>query len=214
MRKATFSVGFNRGLTPTLRMPIVKKLTKSFYQREDVVMIARELLGKHLFTQFDGKLTGGIIIETEAYAGIIDRASHAYGGRRTQRTEIMFAEGGTAYVYQCYGIHSLFNVVTNKRNIPHAILIRALHPTHGVETILKRRKKKTLNDKVAGGPGTVSQALGIHYSHTGLSLQSDKIWIEDHKITIDPTKIIVGKRIGVEYSGEDALLPYRFILKL
>src|SRR4051812_45478122 len=114
------------------------KLKKSFYQRDDVVQVAKELLGKYLFTHIDGKLTGGIITETEAYAGVIDRASHAYGGRRTARTEIMYGEGGTAYVYLCYGIHSLFNVVTNKKGTPHAILIRALHPTHGVETILKR----------------------------------------------------------------------------
>src|SRR4051812_10859169 len=115
------------------------RLKKSFYERDNVVQIAKELLGKYLFTKFDGKLTGGIITETEAYAGQVDRASHAYGGRRTKRTEIMYGEAGTAYVYLCYGIHSLFNVVTNKKGVPHAILIRALKPTHGVETILERR---------------------------------------------------------------------------
>jgi len=214
MRKATFSGGLNKRLTPNPSPKEREKLTKSFYQRDDVVMIAKELLGKHLFTHFDGKLTGGIITETEAYAGVVDRASHAFGGRRTQRTEIMYTEGGTAYVYLCYGVHSLFNVVSNKKDVPHAILIRALYPTHGVETILKRRKMKALNNKVSGGPGTVSQALGIHYSHTGLSLQSAKIWIEDRKFIVDPNKIIVGKRVGVEYAGEDAKLPYRFILKL
>src|SRR5436190_15707600 len=114
------------------------KLKKSFYQRDDVVEIAKELLGKYLVTNFNNKLTGGIITETEAYAGIIDRASHAFGGRRTARTEIMYNEGGTAYVYLCYGIHSLFNVVTNKKNIPHAVLIRAIHPTHGIKKMLAR----------------------------------------------------------------------------
>jgi DNA-3-methyladenine glycosylase len=189
------------------------KLKKSFYLRDDVVQIAKDLLGKYLFTEFDGKLTGGIITETEAYAGVIDKASHAHGGRRTARTEIMYAEGGTAYVYLCYGIHSLFNVVTNKKDVPHAILIRALHPTHGIETILKRRKINVLNNKISAGPGTVSQALGIHYSHTGINLQGDKIWIEDRKVVVDKKKIIVGKRVGVEYSGEHAEWPFRFILK-
>src|SRR4051812_33790234 len=118
------------------------KLKKSFYHRDDVVQIAKELLGKYLFTNFNNKLTGGIITETEAYCGVIDKASHAYRGRRTARTEIMYNAGGTAYVYLCYGVHSLFNVVTNRKDIPHAILIRAIQPTHGVETILKRRKMK------------------------------------------------------------------------
>src|SRR5436190_4747228 len=121
------------------------KLPRSFYTRTNVVLIAKELLGKYLFTNFDGVFTGGIITETEAYNGIIDRASHAFGGRKTARTEIMFSEGGTAYVYLCYGIHSLFNVVTNKKDNPHAVLIRAIHPTHGIEHMLRRRKMKEQN---------------------------------------------------------------------
>jgi DNA-3-methyladenine glycosylase len=190
------------------------KLPQSFYTRHDVVQIAKELLGKYLFTKFNGKLTGGIITETEAYAGEIDRASHAHGGRRTARTEIMFMQGGTAYVYLCYGIHSLFNVVTNKKNVPHAILIRAIHPTHGIETILKRRKMKEIKKNLTAGPGTVSEALGIHYSDTGLSLLGNKIWLEDRGLRVDPAKITSGKRVGVEYAGADADLLYRFILKV
>ncbi|HKR06173.1 MAG TPA: DNA-3-methyladenine glycosylase, partial [Bacteroidia bacterium] len=154
----------------------MSKLKKDFYLREDVVQIAKELLGKHLFTKFNGKITGGIISETEAYNGIVDRASHAYGGRRTERTEIMFNEGGTAYVYLCYGIHSLFNVVTNAKEIPHAVLIRSIHPTHGIDEMLKRRKKKSADKTLTKGPGSVAQALGIHYSHTGMSLHGNKIW--------------------------------------
>jgi DNA-3-methyladenine glycosylase len=190
------------------------KLGKSFYQRDDVVQIARELLGKYLFTKFDGKLTGGIIIETEAYAGVIDRASHAHGGRRTARTEIMFMPGGTAYIYLCYGIHSLFNVVTNKKDVPHAVLVRAIHPTHGIPTILKRRKMNEMKKNISSGPGTVSEALGIHYRDTGLSLLGNKIWIEDRKYPVDKNKIQVTKRIGVEYAGKDAELLYRFVLKI
>jgi DNA-3-methyladenine glycosylase len=189
------------------------RLGKSFYQRDDVVKISRELLGKYLFTKFDGQLTGGIITETEAYAGEIDRASHAHGGRRTARTEIMYMEGGRAYVYLCYGIHSLFNVVTNKKDIPHAILIRAIKPTHGIPVMLKRRKMTKVKKNLTAGPGTVSEALGIHYSDTGTSLLGNKIWIEDRGLKVDKAKIISGNRVGVEYAGEDAHLPYRFILK-
>ena len=119
-------------------------LTESFYAREDVVKIARELLGKVLVTNFNGILTSGMIVETEAYAGTTDKASHAYGGRRSARTEIMYMPGGTAYVYLCYGIHHLFNVVTNAINIPHAILIRGIEPIDGIETMLARRGKDKL----------------------------------------------------------------------
>jgi DNA-3-methyladenine glycosylase len=190
------------------------KLPKSFYTRHDVVQIAKELLGKYIFTKFNGKLTGGIITETEAYAGEIDRASHAHGGRRTKRTEVMYTQGGTAYVYLCYGIHSLFNVVTNQKNIPHAILIRAIHPTHGIETMLKRRKMKAVKKNLTAGPGTVSEALGIHYSDTGISLLGNKIWLEDRKFKVYPENITEGKRVGVDYAGEDADLLYRFILEM
>jgi DNA-3-methyladenine glycosylase len=190
------------------------KLPKSFYTRHDVVQIAKELLGKYLFTKFNGKLTGGIITETEAYAGEIDRASHAHGGRRTERTEVMYMQGGTAYIYLCYGIHSLFNVVTNEKNVPHAILIRAIHPTHGIETMLKRRKMNEVKKNLAAGPGTVSEALGIHYSDTGLSLLANKIWLEDRKFKAYPENITEGKRVGVDYAGEDAELLYRFVLKM
>ncbi|MEO5572600.1 MAG: DNA-3-methyladenine glycosylase [Bacteroidia bacterium] len=189
------------------------KLKKDFYLREDVVQIAKELLGKYLFTKFDGKLTGGVISETEAYNGIIDRASHAFGGRRTERTEIMYWEGGTAYVYLCYGIHSLFNVVTNTSDIPHAVLIRGIHPTHGMEIMLKRRNKKSAGKTLTNGPGSVGQALGINRAHTGMKLSGNKIWIEDRNKIISASEIFITKRIGVEYSKEAAHYPYRFVLK-
>jgi len=176
------------------------------------VQIAKELLGKYLFTRFNKILTGGIIIETEAYAGVTDRASHAFGGRRTARTEIMYSNGGTAYVYLCYGIHSLFNVVTNEKDIPHAVLIRAIHPTHGIDEMLRRRKMNEVKKNLSAGPGTVSEALGIHYSNSGLNLNGKEIWIEDKGIQINKKDIIIGKRIGVDYAKEDALLPYRFII--
>ena len=188
------------------------KLQKDFYIREDVVLIAKELLGKVLITNFNGAISAGIITETEAYAGINDRASHAFGGRRTARTEIMYATGGTAYVYLCYGIHHLFNVVTNQKDIPHAVLIRALKPIEGMHVILKRRKQKEISNKLSSGPGTLSQALGIQTSHSGENLLGNKIWIEDRGINFSDKEIIKSPRIGVDYAGVDALLPYRFFV--
>jgi DNA-3-methyladenine glycosylase len=190
------------------------KLPRKFYTRPNVVQIAKDLLGKVLYTKLNGKITAGIITETEAYAGVVDRASHAYGGRRTARTEIMFGQGGTAFVYLCYGIHHLFNVVTNQEGVPHAVLIRAVKPIVGIPTILTRRKKYKEDDRLCGGPGTVSQGLGIVTAHSGESLLGNKIWIEDKGIRISKVDIIKSPRIGVDYAGADALLPYRFVVKL
>ncbi len=189
------------------------KLPLSFYDREDVVLIARELLGKVLVTDFDGWYTSGIIVETEAYAGPHDKASHAYGNRRTARTEIMFSEGGTAYVYLCYGIHHLFNVVTHKKDVPHAVLIRGLEPLEGVDYMLARRNKEHLQPSLTAGPGALSAAMGIHTRHTGLPLLGKEIWIEDRGITVPEKDIVASTRVGVAYAKEDALLPYRFSIK-
>ena len=190
------------------------KLTKDFYLREDVVQISKDLLGKYLFTKIDGKITAGIITETEAYEGITDKASHAYNNRRTKRTEVMFAEGGVSYVYLCYGIHHLFNVVTNVANVPHAVLVRAVKPAEGNEMILLRRNADKMHSKISAGPGTVSQALGIRTEYSGLNLGGNKIWIEDKGIKVKKESIIAGSRIGVDYAEEDALLPYRFVINL
>ena len=192
-------------------------IPRSFYTRPDVVLIARELLGKYLMTRFDGEITGGIITETEAYEGVSDRASHAYGNRRTNRTEIMYHIGGTAYIYLCYGVHSLFNIVTNQIDIPHAVLIRSIKPVDGMNTMLTRTGKSNPGKKFGTGPGVVSKALGIHFSQTGSDLtkkQESGIWVEERGLKVDPGQILVTKRIGVEYSGEDALRPYRFVLSL
>ncbi len=185
----------------------MKKLPRSFYARPDVVAIARELLGKVLVTHFDGTTTSGVITETEAYMGAIDRASHAHGGKVTPRNKVMYGKSGVAYVYLCYGIHHLFNVVTNVPGIAHAVLVRAIHPLEGKELMLERRKTKVLT---TGGPGTLTQALGIRTEHTGTDLLGDLITIEDHQIIIPDNEIIIGPRIGVDYAGDDALLPYRF----
>jgi len=184
------------------------KIRSNFYLREDVVEISRDLLGKYLCSKIQGVLTTGIITETEAYAGVEDRASHAFGNKRTKRTEVMYAKGGVAYVYLCYGIHHLFNIVTNRENVPHAVLIRAIQPVDGLEMMAKRRNTK--NKLITNGPGTISQALGIRTQHSGIDLQGDEIWLEDNGIHIPDRVVIIGPRVGVEYAKEDARLPYRF----
>jgi len=188
----------------------MNKLSKSFYQRDNVVQIAKDLLGKYLFTNLGDGITSGIITETEAYCGITDKASHAYGNLRTARTEIMYMDGGVAYVYLCYGIHSLFNIVTNKIDIPHAVLIRGIKPVDGIEIMLKRSKKTDISKLNGIGPGNVSKLLNIHFSQSGESLFDNKIWLEDRGLKIPPFKIIAAPRVGVDYADEDAFLPYRF----
>lgn len=186
------------------------KLAQSFYLRADVVRIARELLGKVICTSIDGELTKAWITETEAYAGIADKASHAYGDRRTKRTEPMYATGGTAYVYLCYGIHHLFNVVTNKNGVPHAVLLRAGDPLVGEKEMLKRRNKPKADKTLLGGPGSLAKALGIRTDDTGLKLSGNRIWIEDQGIKMGSKEVLIGPRVGVDYAGEDAQRPYRF----
>jgi len=183
-------------------------LPLDFYQNSDPIALAKALLGKWLITEIDGKQAGGIIIETEAYKGPEDRACHAYGGRRTKRTEVMFSAGGVAYVYLCYGIHNLFNIVTAAKEIPHAILVRALKPTLGIETMRERRGHK---EPLTDGPGTVCAALGITRTHTGTLLSGSPIWVEERGGT--PQKITESTRIGIDYAGPDALLPWRFTLE-
>lgn len=190
----------------------MQKLGKDFFLRDNVVEISRELVGKFLVTRVNNVLTSGMIVETEAYNGIVDRASHAYNNRRTARNEVMYGQGGNAYVYLCYGIHHLFNIVTNKKEIPHAVLIRAVIPKEGIDIVLKRRKQKSLTTKISDGPGTLSQALGIKTLHSGISLSGGLIWIEDRAVQFDKKDVKAGARIGVDYAGKDALLPYRFRL--
>jgi DNA-3-methyladenine glycosylase len=188
------------------------KLPRDFYTRTDVIQVSKDLLGKYLFTNIDGNVSAAIITETEAYEGINDKAAHCYGDRRTKRTETMYAQGGIAYVYLCYGIHHLFNVVTNVKEVPTATLVRAVKPVEGIDTILQRRKKTKLDKTTSAGPGTLSQALGILTKHDGLDLLGDQIWIEDRGLKVDERNIIVGPRVGVDYAAEDALRPNRFIL--
>jgi len=192
-----------------------RTLPKSFFLRDDILAISKELLGKYLVTRFNGVQTAGKIVETEAYDGTSDRASHAYKDKRTKRTEVMFRQGGVAYVYLCYGIHHLFNIITGKKNIPHAILIRALEPVEGIDTMLKRRKKDKIQRNLTAGPGTVSQALGITTAFHGTSLVQKKsnIWLEDGEEAISDQAITTGPRVGIDYAGDDVHLPWRFRIR-
>lgn len=187
------------------------KLSRDFYLRNDVVLIAKELLGKILVTKFDGTYTAGRIVETEAYAGISDKASHAYNNRRTNRTEVMFSKTGVAYVYLCYGIHHMFNVVCNTNDHPDAVLIRGIEPLEGIDTMLKRSNKKNLDTSLGRGPGNVSKALGIFTKHSGMDLQSKELFLADDGTT--GFEIAVSKRIGVDYAGEHANWLYRFFVQ-
>ncbi len=189
------------------------KLPRSFYERDDVVQIAKDLLGKVLCTNFDGVVTSGMIVETEAYNGRTDKACHSHIHGKTKRTEIMFGEPGFAYVYLCYGIHHLFNVVTNSKGRADAVLIRGIEPLDGTDHILSRRNKVKLDRSVGGGPGIASQALGITTKHYGTDLLGSHIWIEDRDIVIQDSDILASPRVGVDYAGEDAKLPWRFRVK-
>ena len=191
----------------------MKKVPLSFYSRKDVVKIAKELLGKIIVTNFDGFITSGRIVETEAYVGIVDKASHSFGNRRTARNEHMYSPPGTAYVYICYGMHQMLNIVTNEKEIPDAVLIRAVEPLKGIDIMLQRTGKNTLDKTLTRGPGNVGKALGIFKHHSGLHLLDEEIYLLDdsHKIPVE--KIGISKRIGVESSGSDGLLPYRFYVK-
>jgi DNA-3-methyladenine glycosylase len=189
------------------------KLPFSYFLNQDVIFLAKDLLGKVLFTNIDGVVTAGIIVETEAYFGVRDKASHAYGGRRTNRTEVMYGQGGVSYVYLCYGIHYLFNVVSSVKNDPHAILIRAVEPLVGENTMEARRNMPASNAAISSGPGSAAKALGIDRSFNGKDLTGEEIWIEDHGIRYDHDQIAASPRIGVAYAQEDALLPWRFFVK-
>lgn len=181
-----------------------------FYQRKNVVKIARDLIGKVLYTRIDGLLTGGMIVETEAYSWK-ERGCHAYGARRTERTSVMFRSGGHAYVYLCYGMHNLFNIVTNVEGVAEAVLIRALEPREGIDIMKSRRGNAGKGTHLTSGPGKLTKSLGIDRTLNGKVLIDSEIWLEDstggrrHKIDVT-------RRIGIDYAGEDAKLPWRFSL--
>jgi DNA-3-methyladenine glycosylase len=188
------------------------KLPESFYRRTNVVRIARELLGKGLFTRINEVVTGGMIVETEAYSWK-ERGCHAFGARKTTRNAVMFGNGGYSYVYLCYGLHHLFNVVTNVENNADAVLIRAIQPLEGIAEMTNRRGKLANKFHLTSGPGKLTRALGIDRNWNGKSLLDNEIWMEDLGQKIVTGKIEASPRIGIDYAGDDALLPWRFTIK-
>lgn len=189
----------------------MKKLSRDFYTQPNVVEIARDLIGKKLVTNINNEVSAGIIVETEAYSGKNDKACHAHMQKKTKRTQVMFELGGHAYVYLCYGIHNLFNIVTNIKGQADAVLIRAIKPLEGFEIMNKRRNQPKPKYRISSGPGCLSEALGINRNHYGLDLTGKQIWIEESDYALK--KIQSSPRIGVDYAGEDAKLPWRFYEK-
>jgi DNA-3-methyladenine glycosylase len=190
------------------------KLGEDFYQSEDILTLSRELLGKVIVTCFDGVKTSAVIVESEAYKAPEDKASHAYKDLKTERTDIMFKSGGTAYVYLCYGIHHMFNVVSGPEGQAHAILIRAVEPLDGIDAMIQRRGLKKWRYNLTSGPGTLTKALGIKTSYTGISLvTSPYIQLEDRGIIIESDNLVACPRIGIDYAEEWADKPWRFVIK-
>ena len=189
------------------------KLPLDFYRRSDPVQIARDLLGKHLYTNIDGVLTGGRIVETEAYAHINDQACHSHLGRYTARTQIMYEPGGVAYVYLVYGRYALFNIITNEAGKADAVLVRGLEPLEGIPEMLLRRGTLKFQRNLTGGPGLLTQALGINTQHYGTDLTGNTIWLEDHQEVIAEDLVVASPRVGIDYAGLDAALPWRFRIK-
>jgi DNA-3-methyladenine glycosylase len=189
------------------------KLKREFYTRRNTLQIARELLGKRLVVPApDGTRVSGLIVETEAYLGPEDRAAHSYNHRRTPRTEMMFGEGGRAYVYFIYGMYYQFNVVTNVAEIPHAVLVRALEPEDGLEWMRQRRPVKD-DRHLTSGPGKLCMALGLDRTFNGEDLLGERVWIEDAGRTVRAGQIISGPRVGIDYAGEYVDKPWRFRMK-
>ena len=192
-----------------------KRLSPEYYHSTDVTGVARDLLGKFLCTNIGGSLCSGMIVETEAYRGPDDRACHAFNDRRTPRTEVMFQPGGVAYIYVCYGLHHLMNVVTAPEGQAHAVLIRALEPADGIDIMAERRQMELHDNRLTKGPGALSVALGLKNHMTGSSLihKSSPVWIEDRGVAFTSDEICISKRIGVESAGDAAHWPWRFFVR-
>lgn len=204
-----------------------KKLRRKFYLNEDTIAVARGLLGKLIVVPDEnGRRVSGMIVETEAYLGVTDRAAHSFGGRRTPRNEVTYGKGGYAYVFFIYGMYHQLNVVTGSAEHPHVVLIRAIEPVDGIEIMRERRgflsepgaiatgsgtnkNKSRANKNLTSGPGKLCIALNIDKTLNGEDLLAKKIWLENHT-KFAPNEIATGKRIGIDYAGEDAEIPSRF----
>ncbi|MGH9962203.1 MAG: DNA-3-methyladenine glycosylase [Pyrinomonadaceae bacterium] len=188
------------------------KLPREFYTRTSVLIVARELLGTLLVVPApDGARVSGMIVETEAYRGPLDRASHAYGGRRTRRTETMYGLGGAVYIFFVYGMYNQFNVVTNVEDVPHAVLVRALEPVEGMELMRQRRHGQS-DRNLTNGPGKLCIAMGIDRKLDRTDLLGDEVWLEAGE-KFPARKIASGRRIGIDYAEEWVGKPWRFWVK-
>lgn len=192
-------------------MSAPSKLSDDFYRQEDTIAVSRQLLGKKLCTLIDGVFTSGIIVETEAYQGPEDLGSHAYNNKRTSRNETMYAEGGVVYMYICYGIHDMLNIVTGKEGSSHAVLIRALEPADGIRHMCERRGIQDLK-RLCKGPGALARAMGLNKKHNGMSLQGDTVWIED-AAGLGEENIVETARVGLNIQGAYRDIPWRFYIK-
>lgn len=191
----------------------MKILDENFFNRKDVNLIAKQLLGKIISTNIEGEVTSIRVVETEAYVHMVDKASHAFNGKRTMKNEHMYGKPGTSYIYLCYGIHNMLNIVTNKENIADAILIRAGEPLTGIDLMLKRTGKIKLDFSLTKGPGNLGKALGVSKIHSGKKLNENEIYVYEDNFKIDENLIGISNRIGVNYAGNDALLKYRYFIK-
>lgn len=189
------------------------KVPLSFFQDDDVVSLSSQLVGMHLYTRIDGQLAGGIIVETEAYRGPEDRGSHAYNHRRTARNDVMYSKGGVVYMYICYGIHDMLNIVTGREGDSHAILIRAIEPTTGLEVMRLRRGFVNDDKRLCRGPGALAKALGLGKIHNGASLDGDTVWVEDRGLQLSSDKIVARPRIGLNIDEPYKSIPWRFYIR-
>ena len=193
------------------------KLDRNFYNR-DTLVVAKELLGKILIHKTDGKLLSGMIVETEAYLGINDKAAHAYGGRRTKRVETMYGPPGIAYVYIIYGMYNCLNTITREEGIPQGVLIRGIEPIEGLEYMALNRFNRPLEEltknqmkNLTNGPGKLCQAMMIDRSLDKEDLCGDRLYIEKG---IDKNfNIVEAKRIGIDYAEEARDFLYRFYIE-
>lgn len=193
------------------------KLDKTFYRR-DTLLVAKELLGKKLVHKINDRILSGIIVETEAYMGIQDKAAHSYGGRKTERTKVMFEAGGVSYIYFIYGLYYCFNVVTAEEGIPQAVLIRALQPVEGIEDMALLRVNKNIKEltkkqiiNIANGPAKLCSALKLDKTLNAVNLTSDILYIED--VNYNNFEIVETTRIGIDYAEEAKDYPWRFYIK-
>ena len=193
-------------------MHTFQRLPDKFFLRINSVRVSQDLLGKLLVVpDVNGQRISGMIVETEAYMGIEDKAAHSYGGRRTGRNEITYAEGGHVYIFFVYGMYYQLNLVTGPAELAHVVLIRAIEPVEGIE-VMRNRRGPMADKNLTSGPGKLTIALGIDRSYNGEHLSGDRIWVEEYK-KIKKSEISAGPRVGIDYAEEFIDMPWRFWVK-